>query len=169
MLETKRLILRNWVDEDAERLYELAKDPQVGPAAGWEPHQSVEESLETIRTVFHSDTIYAIILKSTGELIGCIGFCYDENLCKSEKETLLGYWLGTDYWNHGYITEATQECIRHAFEDLDIQTIWCGNFSENKRSARVQEKCGFIYHHTENSDNYSGEMKTVIINFKQPQ
>ena len=76
----------------------------------------------------------------------------DENLCKSEKETLLGYWLGTDYWNHGYITEATQECIRHAFEDLDIQTIWCGNFSENKRSARVQEKCGFIYYQTSPSN-----------------
>ena len=50
-LETDRLILRSWYDSDAEELYKYAQDPQVGPVAGWPPHQSVEESLEIIRTV----------------------------------------------------------------------------------------------------------------------
>ena len=50
-LETDRLILRSWHDSDAEELYKYAQDPQVGPVAGWPPHQSVEESLEIIRTV----------------------------------------------------------------------------------------------------------------------
>ena len=50
-LETDRLILRSWYDGDAEELYKYAQDPQVGPVAGWPPHQSVEESLEIIRTV----------------------------------------------------------------------------------------------------------------------
>ena len=43
-LETERLLLRKWNDADAESLFEYAKDPEVGPIAGWSPHRSVEES-----------------------------------------------------------------------------------------------------------------------------
>ena len=48
-LETERLILRRWEDSDAESLYDYAKDPEVGPIAGWPPHQSIEESRGVIR------------------------------------------------------------------------------------------------------------------------
>ena len=48
MIKTERLILRPWVDEDAENLYEYAKDPDVGPSAGWPAHKSVEERWETL-------------------------------------------------------------------------------------------------------------------------
>ena len=50
-LETGRLILRAWQEADAEGLYEYARCPDVGPIAGWPPHQSVEESLDVIRHV----------------------------------------------------------------------------------------------------------------------
>ena len=49
-LETERLILRRWTESDAESLYEYAKDPAIGPIAGWPPHKSVEESLNIIKT-----------------------------------------------------------------------------------------------------------------------
>ena len=45
MLETERLLLRKWTEEDADSLFEYAKDPEVGPIAGWPPHRSREESL----------------------------------------------------------------------------------------------------------------------------
>ena len=51
MLETERLILRKWTEEDAESLFEYAKDPEIGPAAGWPPHKSVEESRAVIKNV----------------------------------------------------------------------------------------------------------------------
>ena len=44
MLATERLILRRWEDSDAEDLYKYAKDPDVGPIAGWPPHQSIGET-----------------------------------------------------------------------------------------------------------------------------
>ena len=44
--------------------------------------------------------------------------------------------------------EAGRELIRHAFEDLDMKTIWCGYYDGNTKSLRVQEKLGFIYHHS---------------------
>lgn len=50
MLETKRLRLRKWTEADAADLFEYAKDPDVGPIAGWPPHKSVEESRDVIKT-----------------------------------------------------------------------------------------------------------------------
>lgn len=54
-LETERLILRPWLESDAECLYEYAKDPAVGPAAGWPPHTSVENSREIIQNILAVD------------------------------------------------------------------------------------------------------------------
>jgi RimJ/RimL family protein N-acetyltransferase len=164
MLQTQRLILRRWHDEDAPRLFALASDPEVGPAAGWEPHKSVEESLKIIHTAFNFPTVFAIVSKETGKIIGCIGFLYDEHLCKNETESLMGYWIGKEYWNKGYVTEAAKECIRYAFEELKLSRIWCGNFKENARSACVQKKCGFKFDHIETDDNWSEGVKEVIIN-----
>ena len=50
-MEMKRLILRPWTEADAESLYEYAKDPRVGPIAGWPVHTSVENSREIIKNV----------------------------------------------------------------------------------------------------------------------
>ena len=44
--------------------------------------------------------------------------------------------------------EAAREIIRHGFEDIGMNTIWCGYYEGNQKSKRVQEKVGFIYHHT---------------------
>ena len=68
MIETKRLSFRPWREADAEGLFRLASDPDVGPRAGWPPHKSVEESLEIINTVFNSDHVWALVLKETGQL-----------------------------------------------------------------------------------------------------
>lgn len=169
-LETERLLLRSWNVEDAGRLYELAKDSEVGPSAGWEPHQSVEESRNIIQTVFNKPTIYAVVLKATGQIIGCCGFFFDKMTCKDESEALMGYWLGVEYWGKGYTTEAAKECIRYAFEVLGLSKMWCGNFVENTRSARVQEKLGFQYHHTETNNNWSGDTtKITVINCLIPE
>ena len=51
MIETKRLSFRSWRESDAEELFRLASDPDVGPRAGWPPHKSVEESLDIIKNV----------------------------------------------------------------------------------------------------------------------
>ena len=70
---TERLILRPWEITDAEELFKYAKDPKVGPVAGWPPHTSVENSREIIETVLSADGIYAVCLKKDGKPIGCVG------------------------------------------------------------------------------------------------
>lgn len=47
-METQRLILRSWAENDAESLYNYAKVPAIGPIAGWPPHTSVENKNKKI-------------------------------------------------------------------------------------------------------------------------
>ena len=149
-LETDRLILRSWTEADAESLYEYAKDPDVGPIAGWPPHKSVEESLDVIRNVFNGKECYAICEKENGKAIGAIELKLNGHTDMTERddECELGYWLGKPFWGRGYMPEAAREILRHGFEDIGMNTIWCGYYDGNLKSKRVQEKVGFRYHHT---------------------
>ena len=151
LLRTERLILRPWEETDAESLYEYAKDDRVGPITGWPPHTSVENSLEIIRTVLSEPETYAVCLKEDNRAIGSIGLMVGKrsNLGLPETEGEIGYWLGVPFWGRGLIPEAVRELMRYAFEDLHLETLWCGYFDGNEKSRRVQEKCGFIYHHTD--------------------
>lgn len=147
ILTTKRLILRPWEESDAEELYRYAKDPRVGPAAGWRAHTSVEDSRQIIRDVLMKPETYAIVWKETGLPIGSIGL-HRNDLAKSEDETELGYWVGVPFWGQGIAPEAAREVLRHAFEDLQLKRVWCGYYDGNERSRRVQEKLGFRYQWT---------------------
>ena len=115
MMESERILLRQWRESDAEALFKYAGDPDVGPRAGWPPHKSVEESLEIIRTVFGNDTTWAIELKETGEAIGAIGYgpSCDCNLPAREGEPITGYWIAKPYWNQGICTDALTLMIEH--------------------------------------------------------
>lgn len=150
MLETERLILRPWAEADAEALYKYAKDPEVGPIAGWPVHTSVENSREIIREVLSAPETYAVILKETGEPVGNAGIMCGKasNFEIPSDEGEIGYWIGTPYWGQGLIPEAVRELMRYGFEELKLKKIWCGYFDGNIKSLRVQEKCGFHYHHT---------------------
>ena len=149
MLETKRLRLRAWTPQDAAALYEIAKDPRIGSPCGWPAHTSVQNSLEIIQNVFASPECYAVCLKNHPEPVGCIEIISHErsNKASSAMECEIGYWLSMEHWGKGYIPEAVQEALRHAFEDLNMETVWCGYYAGNEKSKRVQEKCGFSFHH----------------------
>ena len=151
ILETDRLRLRPWEETDAPSLYECAKDPRVGPAAGWSAHPDAEHSLNTIRKFLSSEGTFAITLKDNGIAIGAVGLSFrsTSKIDIGDDEANVGYWIGVPFWNRGLVTEAVHELMRYAFEDLGISVLWCGYFDGNERSKRVQEKCGFRYHHTE--------------------
>ncbi|MDR1761758.1 MAG: GNAT family N-acetyltransferase, partial [Bacteroidales bacterium] len=152
-LHTKRLILRAWQKDDAESLYKYAKNPNIGPMAGWQPHTSVENSRDIIYHVLSADETYAVVLKETGEAVGSIGLMTAKSEIHSaemaENEGEIGYLIGEQFWGQGLIPEAVGELLRHAFEDLQFSAVWCGYYDGNEKSKRAQEKCGFIYHHTE--------------------
>ncbi len=162
ILETKRLLLRPWQETDAEELYKYASDPDVGPIAGWPVHTSVEFSREVIKNVLSAEGTFAVVLKETGLPVGSIGIMFNANIPTDENEGEIGYWIGKPYWGQGLIPEAVSELLRYCFEALKLNLIWCGYYDGNEKSKRVQEKCGFIYHHT-NTQAYSSFLDEVKI------
>ncbi len=149
ILQTKRLILRPWREDDAEDLYKYACDPDVGPIAGWPVHTSVENSREIIRSVLSVPETYAVCLKENGRAIGSIGLKLKgaTDMTDREDECELGFWIGKPFWGQGFIPEASRELLRHAFEELGMCAVWCGYYDGNEKSRRVQEKLGFVYQH----------------------
>ena len=123
MMQTERILLRPWREDDAKALFKYASDPEVGPRAGWPPHKSVEESLEIIRTVFSTETMWAVEWKATGESIGCVGYlpASSSNLQIDEDQCEVGYW----------------------FNEKGFTVLWGDYFLDNPASGRVMEKCGF--------------------------
>ena len=157
IIASTRLLLRPWQDDDAPLLYRYASDPDVGPRAGWAPHQSVAESLHIIQTVFRNPTTWAIIRKEDDLLVGAIGYgpSCDCHLPAREGEPTVGYWIAKPFWNQGLCTEALQLLIAHLRQQNEsnennevsthaIPSLISGHFIDNPASGRVMEKCGFV-------------------------
>ncbi len=141
--ETERLILRPWEEWDAEECYKYAKDPRVGPAAGWPVHTDIENTRQVIREILMVPETYAMVLKETGLPVGSISLHFHSDLARKDDECELGYWIGVPLWGQGLVPEASRELLRHAFEDLGKARVWCCYHKGNEKSKRVQEKLGF--------------------------
>ena len=139
ILKTELLILRPWDESDAEELYLYAKDPRVGPAAGWRPHTDVENSRQIIRDVLSGPEIYAIALKDSDKLIGTIGFMW---LNTENRSAEIGYSLSKAYWNQGFMTEALKAMIGFAFDTLHLHRIEAQHDLRNPASGKVMSKAG---------------------------
>lgn len=150
MLHTQRLILRKWTQADADSLFEYASSPEVGPVAGWPAHKSAEESRNVIKNVLNGAECYAICEKENNIAIGSAELKLNghTDMTQREDECELGYWLGKPFWGRGYMPEAAQELLKHTFEDLGMRAVWCGYYDGNEKSKRVQQKLGFVFHHT---------------------
>ena len=144
-MQTSRLLLRPWLESDAATLYKYASDPEVGPRAGWPSHTSVEESREIIRTVFNTETMWAVVLKETGEAIGCVGYLpsSSSNLDISDDQCEVGYWIARPYWGKGICTEAMRLVVDYCLNEKGFSVLWGTYFPSNPASGRVMEKCGF--------------------------
>ena len=157
-ITTPRLILRPWAETDAEALYRFARDPLVGPAAGWPPHTSVENSREIIRGVLSARETYAMVLRfdttdsvsgaviSAGTPVGSVGIMFKG--CGSYPhmrgtEAEIGYWVALPLWGRGLVPEAVRALQARCFGELSLDGLWCGYYEGNEKSRRVQEKCGF--------------------------
>lgn len=145
-LITERLILRGWKESDAPSLFKYASDPELGPRAGWTPHTSEQDSLDTIRTVFSMAGMWAVELKETSELIGCVGYLSAEhsNLDIADNECEVGYWIARPFWNKGICTEALQAVTDFCVHEKGFTTLWGDYFPDNPASGKVMTKCGFI-------------------------
>jgi [ribosomal protein S5]-alanine N-acetyltransferase len=143
-LETERLVLRPFALSDAPRVQLLAGDRAVAATTKVIPHP-YEDGMAEAWIGLHQerfdrgeDTVFAIVLKASGELIGAIGL-----VLKLEQEKAeLGYWIGKPFWGRGYCTEAGRAVLRYAFTELRLHRVHAYHFSNNPASGRVMQKLG---------------------------
>ena len=147
-LRTKRLVLRQWYISDADDLFAYAKNPLVGPAAGWRPHHVRKDSEDLIQKIFQQEYFHwALVVPGSGKVIGGINLTQDVKRNNPHARTL-GYSMNPDYWGNGYMTEAAKAVITFGFEGLTTDIISVYHYPDNLRSKRVIEKCGFTYEGT---------------------
>lgn len=145
-LETERLILRPFLEQDCERVCELAGDKRIADMTANIPHPYRYENAYSWIQTHHSDfdacksVVFAIILKRSGELIGAV------SLPKISSGTgTLGYWLGVPFWGYGYAVEASRGLIDFAHKHFELKYIEAQHLVENTRSKRVITKLGMQY------------------------
>lgn len=154
-LTTARLVMRPWRVDDAQAVYRYARDPEVGPRAGWAPHASLEESRAVVEDILMAPDSWAITLRggqgaTADEAVGAIALRHQavspsEPLSPNEAE--IGYWIARPWWGRGYMTEAVREVLRYAFLVENLAAVRAGYYEGNEGSRRVQEKAGMRPHH----------------------
>ena len=142
VLTTERLILRPFMEADAEDLYEFSSLPQVARAAGWPAHRSVEDSRRIIATVFAAPDTYAVVEKESGKVIGSAGFTGTVRGGFGPSDEI-GYALHPDWWGRGLMTEAVAALLERGFLQRKLEAVWASHYEDNIASRRVIEKNGF--------------------------
>ena len=143
VLETQRLTLRPFGESDLSDFFYYAKDPQVGPNAGWPPHETHAQTKEVILRFMAEDNVWALEEKASRRVIGSLGVHRDGRRDRSDAIRMIGYALGRDWWGKGYMTEAVRRVLKHLFEEKELEMVTVYHFACNRRSQRVIEKCGF--------------------------
>lgn len=161
VLESERLILRNWYFSDLDDFHEISSNKQVSDLAGFRLKTSKEDSLGNLKMfVEGSDhttwatelkaldqlVFWAVELKDTHQVIGWFELleasCQPEpNQFKYAKE--IGFVLSQAYWGHGLMPEAIKRVLSYLFDEEGIEAVVCSHYKDNMQSRKAIEKCGF--------------------------
>ncbi len=149
VLETERLILRNFKPTDIEDYWEYVQMPNVGPRAGWPAYTDKQKAIDWLENVeCKKPNQFAIVLKDENKVIGsvdlmeCVGSRY-EGMGVEDGAKEIGFVLSETYWGRGIVTEAARAVLSYAFDVLGIQNIYIGHAKANIGSGKVQDKLGF--------------------------
>jgi [ribosomal protein S5]-alanine N-acetyltransferase len=143
VLETERLILRQFTEDDVEAVFAVIGDPvamQYYPRTF--TREDAAEWIERNLRRYGNDEygLLAVVLKSSGEMIGDCGLSWQ--LADGEPVLELGYHLRRDHWDYGYATEAARATMDYAFRKLAVEKLVSLISAENKPSRRVAERNG---------------------------
>jgi ribosomal-protein-alanine N-acetyltransferase len=147
VLNSKRLILRPFVPEDAPDLFSWASDPEVTRFLRFSTHQDLSESERVIKRwilesanppFFH----WAIVCRDSMRAIGSIGV---DIASLHDNRGEIGYCLARRFWNRGYATEALAAVLDHALETAGFHRVEACHAVGNEASGRVMRKAGMLF------------------------
>ncbi len=169
VLETQRLILREFKENDLTDFYEYASVDGVGEMAGWSHHENIETTKEILNSFIKDNKVFAIVYKENNKVIGSLGVekYFMEDKLDEFKDLYgrsIGYVLSKDYWGKGLMKEAVKCVINYLFDECNLDFIICGYYLFNNQSKRVQEKCGFKPYRSLMMDTKRGTKEKGILN-----
>lgn len=149
-LETKRLILRPFRENDIEDFYEYGSMDNVGPRAGWSPYPNKESAMHRLSIEISKPHQFAIELKKEHKVIGSIEVMEVKkerynNIEIEENSRELGSIISEKYWGNGYMPEAIVEILNYCFNVLQLSVVYAAYLERNAQSVRLKEKCGFKF------------------------
>lgn len=143
ILETERLILRKFTEEDIDALFFILKEEEVNRFLPWYPMKNIEETKRFYEERYVTNYgrsqayAYAICLKSDNFPIGYINI-------NTEEPHDFGYGLRKEFWRHGIVTEAAKTVVEQVKKD-GISYITATHDRNNPRSGNVMQKVGMKY------------------------
>lgn len=159
-LETERLVLRRFVNEDAAAMYKnWAADEEVTKYLTWPPHPNQEVSQRIIEEwvkAYDSESYYqwAIVLKEKGEPIGSIAVVH---MNEDVSMVRIGYCIGKTWWHNGITAEALKAVMDFLFDIVDVNRIESRHDPQNPNSGKVMKKCGMKYEGTLRSSDRNNQ------------
>jgi len=145
IIETDRLLLREFILDDAEKFYQLNLNPNVIRFTGNAAFKSIEEAKLFLENYNDYKTNaygrWAVINKESNEFIGWCGLKYGE----LENETDIGFRFFEEEWNKGYATESATACLKYGFDTIKLNRIIGRAMKENTASIKVLKKIGLVY------------------------
>ena len=151
-IETERLILRRFVPEDAQAMFDnWASDPVVAEYVTWPAHASPEISRMVVNSWVSEYTApdrynWAIELKELGEPIGNIDVVRME---ESIETAHMGYCIGRDWWHWGIVSEALSAVMDFLFDEVGVNRVEACHDVDNPHSGDVMKKCGMQHEGTQ--------------------
>ncbi len=144
-LRTERLLLRSFRRSDLEDFYEYAREPHVGPMAGWRPHGDISETRNILDAFIDDGNVLA--LEFEGRVVGSVGIKESGEADTPPFDALrcceLGFALSERCWGRGLMPEAVTSVLGWLFRTQGMDAVFCSHYLTNRQSGRVQEKCGF--------------------------
>lgn len=144
IIETKRLLLREFSEKDGPLFFEMNNHPEVLQFTGDKPFQTQSEAKQFLLDYSHYQDYgygrWTVVLKETGKAIGWCGLKYHD-----EGYIDIGYRFLRSEWGRGYATEAAKACLSYGKDELLLSPIWGRVAPENKASIRVLEKLGMEF------------------------
>ncbi|MDQ7797520.1 MAG: GNAT family N-acetyltransferase [Candidatus Edwardsbacteria bacterium] len=143
-LTTERLILLPFTLDDASELQKLAGARAIADTTINIPHPypegAAEKWISTHRDEYQKNgsVAWAVVLKDSPQLIGCISLGVDS---KNERAEL-GYWISQTFWGRGYCTEAAKAVLGYGFRQTKLNRIFAFYLSRNPASGKVMAKIG---------------------------
>ena len=149
ILQTERLILRRFVESDAEAMFQNWSSSAENLAyVTWDPHPNLDVTRNSIRNwvAFYVNPNYykwAICLKENPDYV--IGDISLVSMDEEKSSCEIGYILGMDYWGRGLMTEALKAVLSYCLDEIEFKEVNACYASLNPASGRVMEKAGMTF------------------------